>query len=543
MNAQLKKNVFARLFPAMAAPDISSAFLDEQDEGMQQSDPDRPAPSTPTTRRFEMPKSAYSKPTVPDQQSPGIATIGGHSDIPASDDPLQKDLSILERIGQASAAGRSFADDEARLARFAPIENTARFGEGPPVNGQSPMSGGTNTLGQPYDPDQIDDPPPLPESMRPKSAQQAAKDKYREVLGRKVEDRDKGFKGRAYEAIANALEGMSMAYKANPNGHWGGILAGGAAGAAIGGTLNRTWNEQREHEKELGVAKREYDLTNEIAQDDEKLEQARSKREVDAYEAMTKREKMIYEALDGKKKAILDQIKDLDEIDPSSQDPLVRKFVEEAAAAGITVMPKKKGAKFTFNVTPDGQLIIGDTTSGAYKKGEGNYSKPPSFSANELPDSMFGIKDDKSIDDEATAAVSKDFPNRRLRPEIARGIGEMKDEGGNPLYMNPDGSVNEAKAMADGVLDERGYENGPDNYEQKRAGYRNRARATQAALKAEVANFRTAVSNQRPRSDAQDQPVSKVKDLFLRIMELPPKERKAKLKAFYENLPNIRITG
>ena len=65
MDTQLKKNIFARLFPAMAEPQTA--------DDAAYSDPDREAPSTPTTRRFEMPQQAYSAPMTsenPEEMTP-----------------------------------------------------------------------------------------------------------------------------------------------------------------------------------------------------------------------------------------------------------------------------------------------------------------------------------------------------------------------------------------------------------------------------------------------------------------------------------------
>lgn len=534
--------MFARLFPAMQEPaEQPQSFVEENDYSEERTpsvNANGPTPTRPI-QPFQLPAGAFTPP------SPGIETLGGYSPAKnTDDDPLGIDT--LVRIGQASAKGQKYDDRTDRiLDRVRPIDTStlAAFGQGPPETGQQRSTSNIGSDGQPYR-DPADQPPPeLPASMRPQSALEAARKRFEEVNRREVVDKDKGVKGRVYEAISNALEGMSMAYRNNPNAHWSASAAGGGAGALAGATLGRDWNERREHSRELGDAKRQYDIANETATDQEKLAVSASKRSVDEYEAMTKREKLIYDQLDENKKNVLSQLRDIDEIDPDSKDPRVQAFIKQASDAGIVIQKKSKNSKFSFDITPDGQLIIGDTTTGSYKKGEGNYSKPASFSANELPDELFGLKSDKEIDDEATAAVRKEFPNRRLRPELATNLKGMVDENGNPLYANPDGSINEAKAFADGVIDEKGYENSPDNYEQRRAGARSRMRASQAALRTEVANFRTAVSNQRPRSDAQEQPISKVKDLFLRIMALPPKQRSEKLKAFYANLSNIRITG
>lgn len=550
MATRLSKNTFAKLFPAMAEdPDISTKFINDVQDGggfsqydpneyadTPASDPDRPAPSTPTTRSpFAMPSGAY---TPPQPQQPVDV-----NDPPGAD-PMAIDT--LVKIGQDSAAGR--VSPETRAYPYRDIAGGAGS-QAPPDNSffrKPATSEGTDTFGDPYK-DPADQPPPaLPANMRPKpqtSALDAAKERVRKLRTEAPVDRNKGGKSRAWEAVQNVLAGMAMAYKQNPNAHYAGILAGGAAGG-IGGAINKTWNEQREQEVALGRAEQDYESLNSMATDEEKLAVSQNKREVDVYEAMTKREKLVFDQLDERKKNVLSQLRDIDEIDPDSKDPNVQEFIKQAKAAGIVVTKKAKGSKFSFDITPDGQLVIGDTTTGAYKKGQGNYSKPPSFTANELPDEMFGIKGEKDLDDEATAGIAKEFPQRRRVPEVERNLLEMKDEAGNFTYRNPDGSLNESQAVQDGIITpDKLYENSPSNYEQRIAQSRTSGRAKQAALKAEVANFRTAVSNQRPRSDAQEQPISKVKDLFLRIMQLPPKQRAAKLKAFYENLPNIRITG
>lgn len=552
MATRLNKTTFARLFPAMREPDIASDFLAKQEDepfvydpneyvdavdkggsGGQQF-PQQPSPPTNPSTVFQLPPGAFSMPQM------GRTS---EAEYEGGVDPY--DLSTLARIGQAASKGQRYDDsmDRLRSRVMTPIQPV---GDHLDNRQRSGANSGTGSDGRPYV-DPADRPPPeLPAHMqpkRPKSALQSAKEMFEATRDRKIEDKNKSVGGRLLEVVENFTKGIAEVNKANPRAHWSAMLAGGGARAAAGSTIDRTLNEREAHEVDLARTQRDYELAKGVAKDEEALAVSASKRAVDEYEAMTKREKLIYDQIDEGKKNVLSQLRDIDEIDPDSKDPRVQAFIKQAAAAGVIVTKKSKNSKFSFDITPDGQLIIGDTTTGSYKKGQGNYSKPPSFTANELPESMFGILSDDEINDRATAAVGKEFPNRRLRPERVSQLKEMRDEAGNPLYLNPDGSVNDAKALSDGILDEGAYENGPDNYEQRRAAARNELRASQASLRTEVANFRTAVSNQRPRSDAQEQPISKVKDLFLRIMQLPPKQRTEKLKAFYANLPNIRITG
>lgn len=103
--------------------------------------------------------------------------------------------------------------------------------------------------------------PPAPEWQPDpnKSDRENARDKVEFIQRQKVIDHNHGLKGRIWEAVQNALEGISETYKHNPRASWQEEVAGGAGGA-IGGAINKTWNEQRQHDIQLGDAEGEYKL-------------------------------------------------------------------------------------------------------------------------------------------------------------------------------------------------------------------------------------------------------------------------------------------
>jgi hypothetical protein len=563
---KIGNNAFARLFPSLVDDDEqdgSSGFVDENSYGA----PRRPlanahGPNPTNTpgyerndrgyydqgrkeaRPFEVPKASYQPPAYSDPD----------------EDKAKETSTMADELGNIALKARSdMGDKNAKSVldylSLGKLGNTTSEIEAS-VRQPKPPAVQTGGTGIPDLPDDADEPPPRSAAMqavveqqmeaeRMKNPRYAAQKKYEEVLNRKIEDRDKSVWKRIKEVLGNVTYGISQEYQKHPNASPWALLAAGA-GAGVGGAINRTYNEQREHDAELGLAKRDYELSNEVEEDTIKQETVRSETKRKAFEAMTDREKLIYDQLDKQKKSILEQLRDVDEIDPNDKDERVQAFVKQAADAGVIVLPKKKGSKFNFSITPDGQLIVGDTTTGAYKKGEGNYAKPRTISKDDIPLSRFGLKDDKEIDTIAKSQVGKDFPTRRLKPEMDKYLRSQQDvESGKFLYLNPDGSVNVEQAIADGVLaSDRDFENGPDNYEQKVAAKKAGLSQGQAEKRKQVDRLITALSNHKPASsNAKSLPLDEVLNDYAEILDVKdPKKRAAALEYFYKNyLPSIQI--
>lgn len=590
----LSKNIFARLFPA----------LNEDEQQQPVSIPaGNPAQVASRTTPFKLPEGAYAPPagggdiefderqlpTQPGSFSDGLNPIlqaisgatgatdpqqerrlnlSGVSDEvierndlphyyrstgnsfmggpPSGGDILPQDpIDQLGDISQAIRSGIPYRDQQ----RY---ENNSLMQLASDLNNPNPAGSsnqpanemGTDSFGNPYD-DGMSAPPPAPPGGYPKpvlSKRELAKQDLEEIVNRKLKDDDTSKKKRIKEVIVNILEGMAMAYKQNPRAHWSGILTGGAAGG-VGGYVNKTWDEQRQQQTDLGIAKENYGIANQVAKDDNAFANDESERGTREFNALTARQKLIYDQLDNEKKAIVDAWKEVDEFDPDSPDPRVQELVAKAKKLGVVVLKKQKGERFTFQVTPAGKLIIGNTATGAYKEGSGDYARPSTLNpSTDLPDNLFGLRPDKELEDEATAATAPQFANRRVRPEVAQGLIAQKDENGATPYRNADGSLNEQQALADGVLTAEGYEglSADKDYSQRHSATLNKLRGGQKWKQDAVTKFRTVLTN-APAGNTPV-PLSEIITDFKKILEIKDaKKRSAKLDEYFrEVLPNIR---
>jgi hypothetical protein len=580
----LSKNVFARLFPALNDPDEMPASESEMPQIIPELQAKKPS-------AFTLPANSYSPPAsdgggsgapnsfmeTPEQQAKSLAMYNDLDPIlqTITGRPNTDQIDELGRIGQAASRGDRY-DVDASLAspeanQLADIGEAASHGgamqyrdpkrydinplleqianlqqQGPASGPLSPTQ--VPELQQQQQGDVTYEPPPPAAGGTPGmpgtpalSRRDAAKKKLDDLRNKKLEDQDTSVKKRAIEVIGNILQGMSMAYKANPQGHWAGVLAGGAAGG-VGGYVNKTWNEQRQHELELGRAREEYGEATQIDKDDNAFANDESERATKTYRALTERQRLIYDQLSDQQKAILDVWKELDEFDPDDPDPRVKELVERAKLANVSVLKKQKGERFTFNVTPAGKLIIGNTATGAYKEGSGDYAKPTSLTSNELPDNLFGIRSDKELEDEATASTAPQFANRRVRPEVAQGlIGQGDDANGYP-YRNADGTLNEAAALRDGMLTSEGYEGLSEDkaYSQRRSQALNSLRGGQKWKQDAVTRFRTILTNAPAGNKAV--PLNQIISDFKEVLEIKDaKKRSAKIEEYLrEVLPYIR---
>lgn len=257
--------------------------------------------------------------------------------------------------------------------------------------------------------------------------------------------------------------------------------------------------------------------------------------------------------LEGNRKFVFDSIYgQQDEFDPT--DPANAEHVAELKAAGIPVVHKKKGEKFQHVVLPNGDLKLFNPTTGEFKDA-GNYAKPEKVTANELPDTLFGLPDEKEIADRAAASIGAVKADRTMRPEAQAALlkATRKDAKDNVTYpyRNDDGSVNEQAYWDDMVSGDAMlkpgdvYQNNPSNAAQQVATARNQLRATYKARRAEVDEFRTAISNHTPGPDAKAVPITTITRDFNQILNIKDAaKRKAAIKAYYSDiLPHIKVGG
>lgn len=375
--------------------------------------------------------------------------------------------------------------------------------------------------------------PPVLENATPEEQARAALDYWTQQRENPV-NKDKGWKGLVKELAENFLYGMGQT---QPGMSWKDALILGGTGAGAG-FVNKGWNEQRRAMAELPLAQQRLEYETQQTQRQKQVKNTQNQidnrniqTQLDMNEATRKR-------IAADQEPFLKQWQDLEEFDP--QDPKYREFAMAAAKKGVVLIPKVRGQKYSAQVAPDGRIVITNTSTGDYKIGNENLSRPVQITDKDLPDTMFGLYDDKEISDRATASVGKLPEGRKVRPDVAAKL--------PPKYRNQDGSFNEDQYWKDRANDEVSispselYENVPSDYEQRVAGERTKLRDSQKALRTEVSKFRAALGNHRPSPNAKPKPLTKVAETFNAIMALPPKERSAKLTEFYEKyIPNIRI--
>ncbi len=244
---------------------------------------------------------------------------------------------------------------------------------------------------------------------------------------------------------------------------------------------------------------------------------------------------------------------DLDTYDETR--PEYKALAERAKRAGVQLVNKDRGQKYSTQIAPDGRIVVTNTSTGQYNIGKENLSKPVSLSDDDLPDDMFPwFKSDKDIETASKASVGELPASRRVRPDVLANL---------PANLkNPDGTLNESaywakvnegayskKEYEDGTVSEKGtnispnelYENLPANTTQKIAQAANQRRLANKPAAEALSRFKTAVKNNRPSENASPVPLLKVVDLFNAIMAKPLKERTGLLKKFYDNLPNMRV--
>ena len=348
-----------------------------------------------------------------------------------------------------------------------------------------------------------------------------------------LRDEDQGFKKRLVEIIGNFLTGMS--YTPDGASVKQALLLGGAGAGA--GAINRTWNEQRQLDAEIPrlreAAKAEQERAYRGAQTANE-QNAMANRNITTQLQI---DKAVYDRLNDQQRNVLDVYKNADEIDFSTPEGAQLKAA--ADQAGVVLVPKKKGDRFSAQIAPDGRVVVVNTATGQYQIGTENLSKPTAITERDLPDEVFGLPTDAQLKSMATARIAPSIKSRRVRPDVLANLPAK--------FKNSDGTFNEAaylKAQNEGDTSLSSadiYETLPDNDQQRVAGEVEKLRKSYDALRREVPIFRSALSNNRPAPDAENVPRAKIIALFQSIMALPAKQRAAKLDEFYKYLPNVRV--
>lgn len=453
-----------------------------------------------------------------------------------------------QREQTVTLGGTTVFDPQPIMGGYQPAEPTPQQRPAYPQNPQmpgmeAPAVAAPSTLMQPgYDkagmataaPKKPTFGPPVLENATPEEQAKAGL-KYWQDMRENPVNQDKGWKGLVKELIQNFLYGMG---KTQPGmSITDGLILGGVGAGA--GFLNKGWNEQRRAEAEIPIAQQRLEYARgdrmkqeQIANQQDQIKNRQIQTNLDIDENTRKN-------ITAEQEPFLKQWQDIDEFD-TQNNPQHRQMAIEAAKRGLVLIDKQRGQKYSTQIAPDGRVVITNTSTGDYRVGNENLSKPVQITDKDLPDAMFGLYDDKEIGDKALASVGKLPEGRKVRADVAAKLPAK--------YRNQDGSFNEDQYWKDRANDEVSispselYENVPSDYEQRVAGERTKLRDSQKATRAEVAKFRAALGNSRPNANAKGKPLTTVVEVFNAILSLPPKERSTKLKEFYEQyIPNIRI--
>lgn len=261
-------------------------------------------------------------------------------------------------------------------------------------------------------------------------------------------------------------------------------------------------------------------------------------------------DKAVQDRLTSQQANILKVWSDLDTYDESL--PEYTKLKERAEKAGVQLVKKDKGQRYSTQIAPDGRIVVTNTSTGTYNIGQENLSKPKTVTAKDVFDLFSDLPDDAKLDTIATAQVGQLPTSRRVRPEV---LANLPAE-----YKNPDGSLNEAyywKKVGEGayskpvytdgtVGEEKGtnisptelYENLPSDYAQKKAQARLAAGKPYEAKRSEVTKLAAAVESQRPlQSGGQTKSRREVKDMFDTIYQVKDaKKRRQQLDDLYKTI-------
>lgn len=343
---------------------------------------------------------------------------------------------------------------------------------------------------------------------------------------------DHGVKGRIKEIAQNFLAGMAQTPQGASIGQ--ALLLGGAGAGA--GLFNRGLNEQRQAERDLPGAERNLAVAsaldahratiknqqNEILNRD--LARTQHATEIGNAENKNLRDTYhnIWKDLSGKggyQKGA----------DPRLDTILERLFPESGGLPEYKDKPpnlqlhdRKSGEEVTFN--PE----TGET------KSLGTFAAPTSIKDNQLDDSLFPFLGPEPKD------TSAEERKARTNGEALQREAADYEQQAAQFTSNLDKDKKMALLAKAAAAREQG-----NKFVQQGNEIRDAAAGTpeQKSLRAEVANFRLAVTNHRPKAGAQVVPINELVQTFNGIMAIKdPKVRADRLEKFYKQaLPNIDI--
>lgn len=333
--------------------------------------------------------------------------------------------------------------------------------------------------------------------------------------------------GRTKSALIGAGIGALQGFGAT--GNWGGAVGGAAAGAGMGGFRPQTDEEFRQKAR---VAEMTGQMERALGRQKQELEVEAARTGIEHERAATEelRGRVGTKAADEERDALVRVFNDLPEFDPDAQDPETREMVERARRLRVTLPKKVRGDRFSIQVTPNGRVFKANTTTGEVaeqtdpKTGQSyDVSKQQPVKATDLPDTLFGIPDDKAIEDEARAAVADVVKSRRVRPEmvaiIERRRQDIDDANAAARAKDPNASqepTDDASVISnmleDGITGI--WEDVTPRQERELAAARNRVRERYTGVRADADKFRLAVSRVKQKDGKPSKSLNQVIGLF-----------------------------
>lgn len=199
-------------------------------------------------------------------------------------------------------------------------------------------------------------------------------------------------------------------------------------------------------------------------------------------------DKATQDRLTGEQSNILKVWQDLDTYDASK--PEYKALADRAAKAGVELVKKDKGQRYSATITPNGRLKILNTSTGAVTDEGGDYSKPTHLTSKDISDLFPDLPDDAKLGTMATASVGEVPPGTRIKPAMLAALKQDKS------VLDEFGEINMPKVLAAYDPNEV-FENLPSDYKQRHAQAVLAAGKLYEAKRAEITKLGAAVESQK----------------------------------------------
>jgi hypothetical protein len=344
---------------------------------------------------------------------------------------------------------------------------------------------------------------------------------------------------RVRDTILAAIVGGMQGAGSQPENPLGGFIGGAGAGAAVQGFRPETVPEFRQQQR---VSNYQGQLDTAVkrrkSEADAQLTSARTTRELAQADATLNKPAQDAQKADADRLVRL--FNGLPEFDPAAEDTETKEIVEQARKLGVTLPKKTKQNRVTMQISPKGRVLLTDGQGKVWTAKDetgvalDDESKPVPIKPEDLPDSLFGLPDEKTIADEARAAVAPDLKSRRLTDYAAK------------HYQTADGQFDEARVwqdIEDGVVrPSEVWENTTQQDDQRLAAARNKVRDQYKAPRAEVEKFRLRVSRAKQKDGNPTKKLSDIVDVFNEYSQIKDaKKRREMLDALYQSFDYYNV--